>query len=241
MIPGGNLGNVSALGEGLRHDARARADHAPAAHRRARRPSRRTRSTCPTSATSRSSSRSRRGRRWRPRSRSATRSRSRRRSTPLQRYDGIVEQASEAELAEACAHADRTACSTARTPASRSRRPRKLVERGVIRKSDRVVVISTAHGLKFVDFKVKYHSMTLEDIAPELPNPPIELPGALRHRARRDAAADRTALRQLATCSPESSRRSGASPRSSRRARSRDSRSRRRPSPTACRSARASR
>ncbi len=60
----------------------------------------------------------------------------------------------------------------------------KLVKSGVIRKSDRVVVISTAHGLKFIDFKVKYHSMTLEDIAPEIPNPPIELPA--RYETVRD-------------------------------------------------------
>jgi threonine synthase len=61
---------------------------------------------------------------------------------------------------------------------------RKLVRRGEIRPSDRVVVISTAHGLKFVDFKVRYHSLTLADIAPELPNPPIELPA--RYETVRD-------------------------------------------------------
>jgi len=47
------------------------------------------------------------------------------------------------------------------------------------------VVISTAHGLKFVDFKVKYHSMTLPGIEPQLPNPPIELPA--RYEQVRDA------------------------------------------------------
>jgi hypothetical protein len=36
-----------------------------------------------------------------------------------------------------------------------------------------------------VDFKVKYHSMTLEGIAPELPNPPIDLPA--RYETVRDA------------------------------------------------------
>ena len=53
---------------------------------------------------------------------------------------------------------------------------KKLVKRGLIKSSDRVVVISTAHGLKFVDFKIQYHNMALEGVAPELPNPPIELP-----------------------------------------------------------------
>ena len=61
---------------------------------------------------------------------------------------------------------------------------RKLVNRGVIPKRDRVVVISTAHGLKFTDFKVRYHSMSLEGVVPELPNPPIELPA--RYETVRD-------------------------------------------------------
>ena len=52
----------------------------------------------------------------------------------------------------------------------------KLVERGVIGRRDRVVVISTAHGLKFVDFKVRYHEMQLPEIESRLPNPPIQLP-----------------------------------------------------------------
>ena len=38
----------------------------------------------------------------------------------LQMFDGVVEQASEDELANAAARGDRTGCSTARTPASRS-------------------------------------------------------------------------------------------------------------------------
>jgi threonine synthase len=92
------------------------------------------------------------------------------------RYDGIVEQASEAELAEAAAHADRTGLFNCPHTGVALAVTRKLVERGVIRRSDRVVVISTAHGLKFVDFKVRYHEMSLEGIAPERPNPPLELP-----------------------------------------------------------------
>jgi threonine synthase len=102
----------------------------------------------------------------------------------LRRYDGIVEQASEAELVEACAHADRTGLFNCPHTGVALAATAKLVARGTIRKGDRVVVISTAHGLKFVDFKVKYHSMTLEGIVPELPNPPIELPA--RYETVRD-------------------------------------------------------
>ncbi len=94
----------------------------------------------------------------------------------LQRYDGIVEQASEAELAEACARADRTGLFNCPHTGVALAAMEKLVKRGEIRKSDRVVVLSTAHGLKFTDFKVRYHEMTLEGIESAHPNPPIELP-----------------------------------------------------------------
>jgi threonine synthase len=39
-------------------------------------------------------------------------------------------------------------------------------------------VISTAHGLKFVDFKVKYHEMRIESVESQHPNPAIELPAS---------------------------------------------------------------
>ncbi len=93
----------------------------------------------------------------------------------LKRYDGVVEQASESELAEASAAADRTGLFNCPHTGVALAALSKLVQRGVIQKSDRVVVVSTAHGLKFVDFKVGYHRMTLEGIVPEFANPPIEL------------------------------------------------------------------
>jgi threonine synthase len=96
----------------------------------------------------------------------------------LRRYDGVVEQASEQEIMEACAAADRTGLFNCPHTGVALVAMRKLVERGLIRSSDRVVVISTAHGLKFTDFKRAYHSMELEQIAPEHPNPPIELPAS---------------------------------------------------------------
>ena len=94
----------------------------------------------------------------------------------LRRYDGVVEQASEAELAEACAEADRTGLFNCPHTGVALAAMKKLVKRGLIQSSDRVVVISTAHGLKFIDFKIQYHDMALEGIVSELPNPPIELP-----------------------------------------------------------------
>jgi threonine synthase len=102
----------------------------------------------------------------------------------IRRYNGIVEQASEAELVEACAHADRTGLFNCPHTGVALAAMRKLVSRGVIRKGDRVVVISTAHGLKFTDFKVRYHSMSLDGIVAEVPNPPIDLPA--RYETVRD-------------------------------------------------------
>jgi threonine synthase len=52
----------------------------------------------------------------------------------------------------------------------------KLVERGQIRPEHRVVVISTAHGLKFTSFKVAYHDKMLEQVTARHANPPVELP-----------------------------------------------------------------
>ena len=107
----------------------------------------------------------------------------------IRRYDGIVEQASESEIAEEAARADRTGLFNCPHTGVALAATRKLVERGTIRRGDRVVVISTAHGLKFVDFKVRYHEMRLEGIEASWPNPPIELPadyGVVRERMLRE-------------------------------------------------------
>jgi len=94
----------------------------------------------------------------------------------LRRYDGIVEQASEAELSEASAEADRTGLFNCPHTGVALAALRKLQKRGIVKSGDRVVVISTAHGLKFVDFKLQYHEMRLADVVPEHANPPVELP-----------------------------------------------------------------
>jgi threonine synthase len=93
----------------------------------------------------------------------------------LKRYDGVVEQASEQELAEACAVADRTGLFNCPHTGVALAALSKLVERGDIQSNDRVVVVSTAHGLKFTDFKMDYHRLQLEGVTPELANPPITL------------------------------------------------------------------
>ena len=48
--------------------------------------------------------------------------------------------------------------------------------RGEIKRSDRVIVISTANGLKFSEFKTAYHTNSLPGVTPRHANPPVELP-----------------------------------------------------------------
>jgi threonine synthase len=104
--------------------------------------------------------------------------------TALQHYDGIVEQATEVEIADACARADRTGLFNCPHTGVALAATEKLAQAGTIKKGDRVVVLSTAHGLKFVDFKVRYHEMKLEGVEAHFPNPPIDLPA--KYEAVRD-------------------------------------------------------
>jgi threonine synthase len=113
----------------------------------------------------------------------------------LKRYEGIVEQASESEIAEACARADRTGLFNCPHTGVALAALEKLVARGEIAGNETVVVISTAHGLKFVEQKVRYHRMELEGIESKYPNPPIELPA--RYETVRDEM-----LRQVERRSP---------------------------------------
>jgi threonine synthase len=52
----------------------------------------------------------------------------------------------------------------------------KLLDKGVIKADQRVIVISTAHGLKFSRFKVDYHNQQLDSVQERFANPPLELP-----------------------------------------------------------------
>jgi threonine synthase len=109
----------------------------------------------------------------------------------LKLFKGIVEQASEEELADAAALGDRTGMFNCPHTGVALAVMLKLLKAGKIDKSERVVVISTAHGLKFVEMKVKYHQKELE-FPSRYANQPIELP------ARLDAVKNalETALRQ---------------------------------------------
>jgi threonine synthase len=55
----------------------------------------------------------------------------------------------------------------------------KLVHTGNIPKTASVIVISTAHGLKFTDFKLRFHRQELEGVEKKLSNLPVEVPSNL--------------------------------------------------------------
>jgi len=102
----------------------------------------------------------------------------------LRAFEGVVEAVTESELADASARIDRYGLFTCPHTGVALGAVEKLAARGEIKKDERVVVISTASGLKFADFKVGYHEGKLADVpAPKYRNVPVELPeeyGAVR-------------------------------------------------------------
>ena len=94
----------------------------------------------------------------------------------LEAMDGVVEQATEEELCDAAARADKTGMYTCPHTAVALAALEKLVKKGLVQKRDRVVVVSTASGLKFTEFKVRYHDRALPGIASTHANPPQDLP-----------------------------------------------------------------
>lgn len=94
----------------------------------------------------------------------------------LKAFDGIVEEATESELANAAGKANRTGLLCCPHTAVALAVTEKLASRGVFKPKDKVVVISTANGLKFTDFLTKYHMNELEGIESDYPFQAVELP-----------------------------------------------------------------
>ena len=94
----------------------------------------------------------------------------------LKDTNGLVEQASEAELADAAARVDRFGFFNDPQTGVALAAAMKLARSGTIPKSSRVVVISTAHGLKFTDFKQRFHQREVPQTDPSLSNLPLEVP-----------------------------------------------------------------
>ncbi len=94
----------------------------------------------------------------------------------LREFDGVVEQATEDELSDVCARTDRQGLFNDPHTGVALACMEKLVKRGLIGSADRVVVVSTAHGLKFSEFKTGYHENRIPGIEPRFRNEPILLP-----------------------------------------------------------------
>ena len=93
----------------------------------------------------------------------------------LKQFNGIVMDATEQELADAAALGDTTGMFNCPHTGVALAVLIKLIKAGQIDRSEHVVVISTAHGLKFTDFKIAYHEEKL-GFPCHYANKPIELP-----------------------------------------------------------------
>ncbi|KAK4785848.1 hypothetical protein SAY86_002537 [Trapa natans] len=93
----------------------------------------------------------------------------------IKNSDGIVEEATEAELMDAMAMADSTGMFVCPHTGVALVALMKLRRRGVIRPGDRTVVVSTAHGLKFTQAKIDYHSKEIEGMPCRFANPPVSV------------------------------------------------------------------
>jgi threonine synthase len=94
----------------------------------------------------------------------------------LDAMNGVVEQATENELADACARADRSGLYADPHTGVAIACARKLREKGTIAAGERVVVVSTATALKFTEFKRGYHEKKLPEMQFPLANTPVPLP-----------------------------------------------------------------
>jgi threonine synthase len=90
----------------------------------------------------------------------------------MRQFDGVVEQVSEQELADVCALADRSGLYCCPQTGVALGAVQKLRSGGIIRQDERVVVISTANGLKFSQFKTAYHTGRIQEIEARYSNPP---------------------------------------------------------------------
>ncbi|GHV10697.1 threonine synthase [Fibrobacterales bacterium] len=108
----------------------------------------------------------------------------------IKNYNGIVEEVSEQELSDAAHRADKIGLYNCPHTGVALSALFKLRERGEIASDESVVVISTAHGLKFSEFKSKYHENSLEGISPKYANAILRLPA--------DANKVKDALRRYA-------------------------------------------
>ena len=97
-------------------------------------------------------------------------------SLVLKRFDGVMAEADESELMEAKAVADRAGVAVCPNSGVALAGLKKLRDSGEIKPTDTVVVILTAHGAKFSDIGVNYHTGKLPKVQPSRTNAPLKLP-----------------------------------------------------------------
>ncbi len=108
----------------------------------------------------------------------------------LRAFEGVVEQATESELAEAAARVDLHGMFNDPHTGVALACLFKLQAAGVIAAGQSAAVISTAHGLKFADSKTAYHEGRLE-FPVRFRNEPLRLPASLDAvRSALDSALD---------------------------------------------------
>ena len=88
----------------------------------------------------------------------------------LQKFNGIVEEADEHELADAASRGDLHGLYNDPHTGVALAALFKQIEKGNIKRGEKAVVISTANGLKFTEFKVQFHSNQIEKTDKKLVN-----------------------------------------------------------------------
>lgn len=93
----------------------------------------------------------------------------------LRKFNGVVSAATEGELAEASARADRAGAYCCPHTGVALAAVEKLAAAGDIAPEHRTVVVSTANGLKFTAFKTRYHQSEIPEVVSATANHPIDL------------------------------------------------------------------
>ena len=94
----------------------------------------------------------------------------------LTKYNGEVYQVTEQQLADAAHRADLTGLYCDPHTGVALGALEQMVEQKKIDPGERVVIVSTAHGLKFSEFKTKYHEEELAGVQSKYANPILSLP-----------------------------------------------------------------
>ena len=95
----------------------------------------------------------------------------------LKNSNGIVKEATKEELMDVMAQAVFTGMFICPHTGVALTALMKLRSNGIIQPNDHTVIVSTAHGLKFTQSKIDYHSSDIKDMACQFTNPPVSVKG----------------------------------------------------------------